>query len=142
MKAPRDLMQPKPAIVNVGPQLFHSPQTSQASSQLPPPSHSAHPPSSHQPMYTHSSHPPHSHPASHPPPSSRNSHFQRPPPQYEDDDIVEPTTVPLEALSVSPKLATTLEHIVGQLDVLTQVILIIVLIELWDICAMDTVWIP
>ncbi len=123
-------MQPKPVIVNVGPQLFHSPQSSQTSSQFYPSSHSAHPMSSHQPMYTHShtshppsshsSHPQHSHPA--PKAPTHTSNFQQhPPSQYEDDGYTEHTTVPLEPMSISPKLATTLEHIVSQLDVLTQV---------------------
>lgn len=33
----------------------------------------------------------------------------------------EPATQPLEAKSIPPELASTLEHIVGQLDILTQV---------------------
>ena len=121
MKAPRDHMQPKPAIVNVGPQLFHSPQ---APSQLPPSSHSAQPPSSHQFMQ---SQPPPSHFSSqpHPPPSqssqSHSSHIPPPPPFTDDDNNTDHSTVPLEPMSMSPKLAATLEHIVGQLDILTQV---------------------
>lgn len=32
-----------------------------------------------------------------------------------------PQTTPLEQMTMSPQLANTLEHIVGQLDILTQV---------------------
>ena len=32
-----------------------------------------------------------------------------------------PQTMPLEQMTMSPQLANTLEHIVGQLDILTQV---------------------
>ena len=39
----------------------------------------------------------------------------------EDETTLQPKTVPLEQMSLPPQLATTLEHIVGQLDVLTQV---------------------
>lgn len=74
-------MQPKPGVVNIGPQLFHSPQ---------PPSHS--PPPSH----------------AHPDTSQYNDNTSR-------------HTTPLEPLSIHPQLASTLEHIVGQLDILTQV---------------------
>ena len=34
-----------------------------------------------------------------------------------------PQTTPLEQMTMSPQLANTLEHIVGQLDILTQVYL-------------------
>lgn len=47
--------------------------------------------------------------------SSRSS--QSPSAQQE----VESPTVSLEPLTMPPQLATTLEHIVGQLDILTQV---------------------
>ena len=39
------------------------------------------------------------------------------------DEQPKSTTQPLEARSVPPQLANTLEHIVGQLDILTQVFL-------------------
>ena len=64
-------MQPKPGIVNVGPQLFRSSQS----------------------------------------PSEPQKDNDTPPNQ----------AIPLEPLAMPPQLATTLEHIVGQLDILTQV---------------------
>ena len=33
-----------------------------------------------------------------------------------------PTTIPLERRDIPPQLSATLEHIVGQLDILTQVL--------------------
>ena len=81
MKGPIDYMQPKPNIVNVGPQLFHSPQLS------------------HSP----------------PPPTDYPSHKEEIP------SLTHHHTTPLEPLTMPPQLATTLEHIVGQLDILTQV---------------------
>ena len=74
-------MQPKPNIVNVGPQLFHSPQLS------------------HSP----------------PLPTGSPSHKEEIP------SLTHHHTTPLEPLTMPPQLATTLEHIVGQLDILTQV---------------------
>lgn len=75
-------MQPKPGVVNIGPQLFHSPQVHHnPSSPSPPP----------------------------PPPHSSHHHHSS------------STTTPLEPLTMDPQLANTLEHIVGQLDILTQV---------------------
>ena len=43
--------------------------------------------------------------------------------EEEEDERVEPVpqTTPLEATTVSPELSNTLQHIVGQLDILTQV---------------------
>lgn len=43
--------------------------------------------------------------------------------QEEEGERVEPVpqTTPLEATTVSPELSNTLQHIVGQLDILTQV---------------------
>ena len=41
--------------------------------------------------------------------------------QEEDDEGPVPQTTPLEATTVSPELSNTLQHIVGQLDILTQV---------------------
>ena len=79
LKAPRDHMQPKPNIVNVGPQLFHSPQLS------------------------------------HSPPTDFPSREEEVP------SLTHHHTTPLEPLTMPPQLATTLEHIVGQLDILTQV---------------------
>ena len=38
-----------------------------------------------------------------------------------DSSGARPRTVPLEQMSMPPQLASTLQHIVGQLDVLTQV---------------------
>ena len=43
--------------------------------------------------------------------------------QEEDDEGPVPQTTPLEATTVSPELSNTLQHIVGQLDILTQVCL-------------------
>ncbi len=39
-----------------------------------------------------------------------------------------PQTTPLERRDIPPQLATTLEHIVGQLDVITQVCTLIIMI--------------
>ena len=77
-------MQAKPGVINVAPQLFHSPQQHHPSPSPPPP-------------------PPHTH---------------------EDDSSYHDSTrhtTPLEPLSMPPQLANALEHIVAQLDILTQV---------------------
>ena len=115
MRAPRDHMQPRPPIVNVGPQLFHSPQAPSAHPPLPP--------TSHQPLHPSRAPPPPSshHHTSHQAPSHYPHTSYSPLPFAGGQEMEEPSTVPLEPLSVSPKLAATLEHIVGQLDVLTQV---------------------
>ncbi|CAI8017390.1 POC1 centriolar protein homolog A [Geodia barretti] len=64
-----------------------------------------------------------------PAPSSHRHHsHDLPPPhtltqpthQEEDDEGPVPQTTPLEATTVSPELSNTLQHIVGQLDILTQ----------------------
>ena len=95
-------MQSNPTIVNVGPQLFHSPQL---------PRHPTHAP-------THPSNPPPPPQPSHPPPLPL--HTSSVLTQNDPQDSGRHTT-PLEPMSMSPQLATTLEHIVGQLDILTQV---------------------
>lgn len=47
-----------------------------------------------------------------------------------------PLTKPLEAMTIPPQLANTLEHIVGQLDILTQVgkLYSLIALLLWDVC--------
>ncbi len=48
-----------------------------------------------------------------------------------------PQTTPLERRDIPPQLATTLEHIVGQLDVITQVctpIMMIMMVDLFTAC--------
>jgi centriolar protein POC1 len=42
-----------------------------------------------------------------------------------EEDEHQPTTVPLEQMTMPPQLATTLQHIVGQLDVITQTVSIL-----------------
>ena len=44
------------------------------------------------------------------------------PPRQLPNQVEAPLTTPLERREIPAQLATTLEHIVGQLDVLTQVI--------------------
>lgn len=44
-----------------------------------------------------------------------------PPTEEPDVGVSQSLTTPLEKMTISPQLATTLEHIVGQLDILTQV---------------------
>ena len=46
------------------------------------------------------------------------------PPRQLPNQVEAPLTTPLERREIPAQLATTLEHIVGQLDVLTQVIII------------------
>ena len=53
--------------------------------------------------------------------------FHKPHPQFSEPTplmnggVVNSETTPLEAMTMSPQLTNTLEHIVGQLDILTQV---------------------
>ncbi len=77
LRAPVDHVTPPLNVVNVGPRLFHKPE-----SQITDPTH----------------------------------HHATPTKQSHD-----PSTTPLEQMTMSPQLASTLEHIVGQLDILTQV---------------------
>lgn len=90
-------MQPNPGVINVAPQLFHSPQQQRQPSPSPPP----------------------------PPPPLLHSHTEREDSSYHDSTR---HTAPLEPLSMPPQLANALEHIVSQLDILTQVSTCIIIV--------------
>ena len=99
-RAPCDTLSAPPTVTNIGPQLFHR-------------SHPSHPPTSH----------PHPAQVSLYTLSYCLSYLQIIFMYIQEvsEKQAPPTTTPLEPTSMSPELSNTLQHIVGQLDILTQV---------------------